>query len=112
MLIFLLLVLQAALIIDMLRSLQLVYDDQQFRGRVEEVVFMGHSLGGACAIVAAAKVQVRHRVLLGLVLGVLLGLVLGFCKGAGETQGSARSGLGGFARSGLGVLLGLVLGFC
>lgn len=49
--------LQAALIIDMLRSLQLVYDDQQFKGRVEEVVFMGHSLGGACAIVAAAKIQ-------------------------------------------------------
>jgi hypothetical protein len=53
----LLLLLQSALIIDILRTHQMLLEDPQFEA-VKEVVFMGHSLGGACSIIAAAKVQV------------------------------------------------------
>jgi dienelactone hydrolase len=55
----LLLLLQTALIIDILRTHQMLLEDPQFAA-VKEVVFMGHSLGGACSIIAAAKVQVRR----------------------------------------------------
>jgi acetyl esterase/lipase len=51
---------QAALIVDVLRAHQLLMDGPSFTGLVDKVVFMGHSLGGACSIIAAAKVQVRH----------------------------------------------------
>lgn len=57
---------QTALIVDILRTHQLLLDEADFKSllynvRPEEasVVFMGHSLGGACAVIAAAKVQVR-----------------------------------------------------
>lgn len=53
---------QAALILDMLRSRQLLLDDPDFSGRVSEVAFVGHSLGGACSILAAAKIVVRPGV--------------------------------------------------
>jgi acetyl esterase/lipase len=52
---------QAALIVDVLRAHQLVMDGPSFAGLVDKVIFMGHSLGGACSIIAAAKVQVRHH---------------------------------------------------
>ncbi|WIA13068.1 hypothetical protein OEZ85_006672 [Tetradesmus obliquus] len=48
--------LQSALIIDILRTHQMLQEDVRFAA-VQEVVFMGHSLGGACSIIAAAKVQ-------------------------------------------------------
>jgi acetyl esterase/lipase len=51
---------QAALIVDVLRAHQLVMDGPSFAGLVDKVIFMGHSLGGACSIIAAAKVQVRY----------------------------------------------------
>eukprot|EP00775_Hariotina_reticulata_P002823 gene2823-3116_t len=50
--------LQAALIVDMLKSLQLLYNDEEFKGKVGDVCLVGHSLGGACSIIAAAKLQV------------------------------------------------------
>lgn len=53
-------VVQAALIVDVLRAHQLVMDGPSFAGLVDKVIFMGHSLGGACSIIAAAKVQVRY----------------------------------------------------
>ena len=51
---------QAALIVDVLRAHQLLMDEPTYTGLVDKVVFMGHSLGGACSIIAAAKVQVRQ----------------------------------------------------
>eukprot|EP00878_Enallax_costatus_P000934 GHUV01001064.1.p1 GENE.GHUV01001064.1~~GHUV01001064.1.p1 ORF type:complete len:693 (+),score=197.31 GHUV01001064.1:200-2278(+) len=49
--------LQSALIIDMLRSHEILFDHLEFKDLVDDVIFVGHSLGGACAIIAAAKVQ-------------------------------------------------------
>lgn len=46
------------MIVDVLRAHQLVMDGSSFGGLVDKVIFMGHSLGGACSIIAAAKVQV------------------------------------------------------
>lgn len=59
--------LQSALIVDVLRAHQLILEDADLNGKVDDIIFMGHSLGGACSIIAAAKVQVseRHRLLLG-----------------------------------------------
>lgn len=48
---------QSALIIDMLRAHQMLFDSEQFKGKIKDIVFVGHSLGAACSIIAAAKVQ-------------------------------------------------------
>lgn len=48
---------QSALIIDMLRSHAILFDLPEYEGKIEDVIFVGHSLGGACAIIAAAKLQ-------------------------------------------------------
>lgn len=36
----------------------MLFDHPEFDGKVDDVMFVGHSLGGACVIIAAAKVQV------------------------------------------------------
>jgi hypothetical protein len=63
---------QAALIVDMLKSLQLLYNDEEFKGKVEDVCLVGHSLGGACSIIAAAKLQVSNMSVL--MISVLVSL--------------------------------------
>jgi len=50
--------LQAALIVDVLRAHQLVMEQPKYKDLVDKIIFMGHSLGGACSVIAAAKVQV------------------------------------------------------
>jgi len=49
--------LQAALIVDVLRAHQMVMETPKYSELVDKIIFMGHSLGGACSVIAAAKVQ-------------------------------------------------------
>eukprot|EP00879_Flechtneria_rotunda_P004661 GHRR01004922.1.p1 GENE.GHRR01004922.1~~GHRR01004922.1.p1 ORF type:complete len:282 (+),score=70.89 GHRR01004922.1:275-1120(+) len=41
----------------MLRSHELLLESLEFKDKINDIVFVGHSLGGACSIIAAAKLK-------------------------------------------------------